>query len=119
MNAVQEMRQEAQKAGNLKSTSQVKSAIRDKRSSLSQLTQTFTCQGLTHGSSTVLPSRLGQGGIGIRVCIGLHRGFAFGIGFNVGFFGGFGWGWHHWAPDWHHHDILYNHNRTCRTAQLL
>jgi hypothetical protein len=37
-------------------------------------------------------------------------GIAFGVGFGVGFFSGFGWGWHHWAPDWHHRAILFNHS---------
>jgi len=34
----------------------------------------------------------------------------FGGGFGIGFFGGFGWGWHHWDYDWHHHGAIYNHN---------
>jgi hypothetical protein len=34
----------------------------------------------------------------------------FGGGFGIGFFGGFGWGWHHWDCDWHHHAVIYNHN---------
>src|SRR5437016_9787826 len=35
---------------------------------------------------------------------------SFGVGFGVGFFGGFGWGWHNWGCDWHGHRIIYNHN---------
>jgi hypothetical protein len=34
----------------------------------------------------------------------------FGAGFGIGFFGGFGWGWHHWDYDWHRHGAIYNHN---------
>ena len=34
----------------------------------------------------------------------------FGIGFGVGYFGGFGWGWHHWGCDWRGHQVIYNHN---------
>src|SRR5712664_3190793 len=35
----------------------------------------------------------------------------FGSGFGIGFFGGFGWGWHHWDYDWHHEGrVVYNHN---------
>src|SRR6266852_3316736 len=28
-------------------------------------------------------------------------GLSFGIGFGIGYFGGFGWGWGHWGYDWH------------------
>jgi uncharacterized membrane protein YgcG len=34
----------------------------------------------------------------------------FGAGFGIGFFGGFGWGWHHWDYDWHRRAAIYNHN---------
>jgi uncharacterized membrane protein YgcG len=34
----------------------------------------------------------------------------FGGGFGIGFFGGFGWGWHHWDYDWHRRAAIYNHN---------
>ena len=33
-----------------------------------------------------------------------------GIGFGIGFFAGFGWGWNHWGYDWHGGRGLYNHN---------
>jgi len=29
----------------------------------------------------------------------------FGAGIAIGYFGGFGWGWHHWGCDWHHHHV--------------
>jgi uncharacterized membrane protein YgcG len=35
----------------------------------------------------------------------------FGVGFGIGFFGGYGWGWHHWGCDWHHHYAVYDHGR--------
>jgi uncharacterized membrane protein YgcG len=35
----------------------------------------------------------------------------FGAGFGVGFFGGYGWGWHHWGCDWHHHYAVHDHGR--------
>src|SRR5712664_2280828 len=37
-------------------------------------------------------------------------GLSFGIGFGIGYFGGFGWGWHHWGYDWHGRTAIYNHN---------
>ncbi len=36
---------------------------------------------------------------------------SFGIGFGIGFFGGFGWGWHHWGFDWHSHYATFNNGR--------
>ncbi len=36
---------------------------------------------------------------------------SFGLGFGIGFFGGFGWGWGNWGFDWHNHYAIYNHNR--------
>ena len=35
----------------------------------------------------------------------------FGAGFGLGFFGGYGWGWHHWGCDWHHHYAAHDHER--------
>jgi len=35
----------------------------------------------------------------------------FGVGFGTGFYGGYGWGWHHWGCDWHHHYAVYDHGR--------
>ena len=45
-------------------------------------------------------------------------GLSFGIGFGIGYFGGFGWGWGHWGYDWHGRRALYDrhafvsHSRT-------
>ena len=36
---------------------------------------------------------------------------SFGVGFGIGWFGGFGWGWGHWGFDWHHHYALYGGGR--------
>ena len=35
----------------------------------------------------------------------------FGVGFGTGFLGGYGWGWHHWGCDWHHHYAMHDHER--------
>src|SRR5260370_14811820 len=37
-------------------------------------------------------------------------GLSFGIGFGLGFFGGFGWGWGHWGYDWHGRRAMYDHH---------
>ncbi len=112
MDAIQVMRQRAQQAGSLKDTSQ----------------QTVTTQGqtiivepanpevvyvpeydpwLVYGSPVVAwPGWYPVPGIFYP---GPYVGF--GLGFGVGYFGGFGWGWNHWGFDWHHHDILHDHER--------
>ena len=36
---------------------------------------------------------------------------SFGVGFGIGWFGGFGWGWSHWGFDWRNHWVVYNHNQ--------
>src|SRR5659263_286197 len=36
---------------------------------------------------------------------------SFGIGFGIGWFGGFEWGWGHWGFDWHSRYATYNHDR--------
>src|SRR5258707_9489542 len=37
-------------------------------------------------------------------------GLFFGAGFGIGLFGGFGWGWNPWGYDLHNHRTIYNHN---------
>jgi hypothetical protein len=110
MNAVQVMRQNAKKAGNLKSTSQV----------------TVTEQGPTIVVEPANPEIVyvpeydpwlvyadpivpWPGWYWYPGLYWTSPGIAFGVGFGVGFFSGFGWGWHHWAPDWHNHTIIFNH----------
>src|SRR5882672_737993 len=111
MNAVQVMRDRAQKAGNLKSTSQ---------ENVTQQGQTIVIQPadpqvvyvpeydpwLVYGEPIgVWPGWYGYPGLYLA-----RPGIAFGFGFGIGYFGGFGWGWHHWDSDWGHRTIVYNHN---------
>jgi hypothetical protein len=111
MNAVQVMRQRAQKAGNLKSTEQ---------ENVSQQGATIVIEPsdpeivyvpeydpwLVYGAPIgVWPGWYDYPGLFLA-----GPGIGFGLGFGVGFFGGFGWGWHHWGPDWRHHDILFDHH---------
>jgi hypothetical protein len=42
-----------------------------------------------------------------------------GVGFGVGFFGGFGWGWGHWGYNWHGGSVVYNHNRYVSHSQTI
>ena len=111
MNAVQVMRDRAEKAGNLKSTSQEK---------VSKQGQTIVIEPadpevvyvpeydpwLVYGEPLAIwPNWYWYPGLYLT-----GPGLAWGFGFGVGFFGGFGWGWHHWGSDWHHHDILFDHH---------
>ena len=111
MNAVQVMRDRAEKAGNLKSTSQEK---------VTQQGQTIVVEPtdpevvyvpeydpwLAYGEPIgIWPGWYSYPGLFLA-----GPGIAFGFGFGIGYFGGFGWGWHHWGSDWGHHSIIYNHN---------
>ncbi len=44
--------------------------------------------------------------------IGFGAGLAlgFGAGIAIGAFAHFSWGFHSWAPDWHSHAVVFNHN---------
>jgi len=112
MDAVQAMRQKAQQAGNLKTTSQ----------------QVVTTQGsdvviapadpdvvyvpaydpwLIYGYPIVAwPGWYPYPGIWFG---GPY--LSFGIGFGIGWFGGFGWGWGHWGFNWGGHYAMYNGGR--------
>ncbi len=109
MNAVQVMRGRAEKAGNLKSTSQEK---------VSKHGQTIVIEPsdpevvyvpeydpwLVYGD----PIGIWPGWYWYPGLFFDGPGLFFGLGFGVGFFGGFGWGWGHWGYDWHHHDIRFD-----------
>ena len=111
MDAVQAMRDRAEKAGNLKSTSQEK---------VTQQGQTIVVEPtdpevvyvpeydpwLAYGEPIgIWPGWYSYPGLFLA-----GPGIAFGFAFGIGYFGGFGWGWHHWGSDWGHHSIIYNHN---------
>ena len=111
MNALQEMRKQAQKAGHLKSTEQLK---------VTDQGQTIVIEP-ANPEVVYVPEYDPWAVYGYPVAPwpgwywypGLYwtgPGIGFGIGFGVGFFAGFGWGWHHWGPDWHQNTIIFNHN---------
>jgi hypothetical protein len=112
MDAIQVMRQKAQKSGNLQSTQQ----------------QTVSNQGSTIVIQPAQPDVVYVPAYDPWVVYGYpvapwpywypYPGIwfggphlFFGVGFGIGFFGGFGWGWGHWGADWHGHTVVYNHNR--------
>ena len=110
--AIQTMRQRAQQAGNLKTTSQ---------ESVSTEGQTIVIQPaatqvvyvpqydpwLVYGAPlAIFPGWYPYSGLFLD-----GPGIAFGLGFGVGLFAGFGWGWHNWGFDWHGGGrVVYNHN---------
>lgn len=107
MKAIQDMRHQAQKAGNLKTTPQ----------------QTVTDEGdnveiqPAEPDVVYVPEYDPEFVYGYPV--GLWPGFypwwgvggpyiSFGLGFGIGPFLGFGWGWGGWGLDWHHWGLWYH-----------
>jgi hypothetical protein len=109
--AVQTMRQQAKKAGNLKTTEQENVTDQDGTIAIEPANPDVVYvpaydPWLVYGAPIVaypgwypVPG-IFLGGVGI----------GFGIGFGVGFFGGFGWGWGHWGYDWHGRRAIYDHH---------
>jgi hypothetical protein len=112
MDAVQVMRQRAQAAGNLRSTSQ--QTVDDQDSTISiEPTSTEVVYvpaydpWLVYGDPLVAwPGWYPYPGIWFD---GPY--LAFGIGFDIGFVGAFGWGWGQWGFDWRNRYPLYHHGR--------
>ena len=111
MTAVQVMRDRAEKAGNLKSTSQEKVTQQGQAVVIEPADPEVVYvpeydPWLVYGEPIgVWPGWYSYPGLFFD-----GPGIGFGFGFGIGFFGGFGWGWHNWGYDWHHHGIIYNHN---------
>src|SRR6202048_4333894 len=130
MNAVQVMRDRAEKAGNLRRTRR-NQVMRDRAEKAGNLKSTSQEKVTQQGQTIVVkptdpevvyvpeydpwlaygePIGIWPGWYSYPGLFLAGPGIAFGFGFGVGFFGGYGWGWHHWGYDWHHHGIIYNHN---------
>ena len=109
--AVQTMRQQARKAGNLNSNEQENVTDQDDTIDIAPANPDVVYvpaydPWLVYGAPIVaypgwypVPG-IFWGGVGL----------SFGIGFGIGFFGGFGWGWGHWGYDWHGHRAMYDHH---------
>lgn len=109
MKAVQEMRKQAKKAGNLKPTQQLN--VEDENG---QIDVTPVDPNVVYVPAydpwavygyPIAPwpywvnvPGIWWGGPGIY----------FGVGFPIAPFFGFGWGWHAWGVDWYHHAFYYN-----------
>jgi hypothetical protein len=108
MKAVQVMRDRAQKAGNLKSTSQEKVSNQGQNIMIEPADPEVVYvpeydPWLVYGD----PIGIWPGWYWYPGLFFDGPGIAFGFGFGIGFFGGFGWGWGHWG--WHNHGIIFNH----------
>jgi hypothetical protein len=109
--AVQTMRQQARKAGNLNSNEQENVTDQDGTIDIAPANPDVVYvpaydPWLAYGAPIVaypgwypVPG-IFWGGVGL----------SFGIGFGVGFFGGFGWGWGHWGYDWRGRRAMYDHH---------
>jgi hypothetical protein len=112
MDAVQVMRQRAQKAGNLKTTPQQTVTTQDSAIVIEPTSPEVVYvpaydPWLVYGGPVeVWPGWYPYPGIWYE---GPY--LSFGVGFGIGYFGGYGWGWHHWGSDWHNRIVIYNHNR--------
>jgi hypothetical protein len=112
MGAIQVMRQRAQAAGNLKSTPQQTVTTDDSNIDIEPASPEVVYvpaydPWLVYGYPVVAwPGWYPYPGIWFG---GPY--LSWGFGFPIGFYGGFGWGWHHWGFDWHHHYAVYNRER--------
>ena len=109
--AVQVMRQEAQKAGHLSSTDQEKVTTQGQTIIIEPADPQVVYvpaydPWLVYGGPIVAyPGWYPEPGIfwgGV--------GLSFGVGFGIGYFGGFGWGWGHWGYDWHDRRAFFDHH---------
>jgi Protein of unknown function (DUF3300) len=109
MAAVQEMRQKAQKAGNLKPTPQ-ENVQEDNGQIDIQPANPDVVYVPAYDPWLVYGYPLAPWPYWVSVP-GIWwggPGLYFGVGFPIAPFFGFGWGWHAWGVDWHHHQFFYN-----------
>jgi Protein of unknown function (DUF3300) len=111
MDAVQSMRQQAEKAGHLNSNEQEKVTKQGSSIVIEPVEPDVVYvpaydPWLVYGYPIVAyPDWYPVPGIFFG-----GPGLYFGGGFGIGFFGGFGWGWHNWGWDWHDHRMMFNHH---------
>ena len=113
MDAIQVMRQKAEQAGTLKSTSQQVVTTQDSTISVAPASPDIVYvpaydPWVVYGSS-IAPWPYWYPYPGIWYGGGPF--LSFGDGFGIGWGGGFGWGWRNWGFDWHGRYATYDHNR--------
>jgi hypothetical protein len=108
LEAIQTMRQRAQRAGNLASTPQESvtsdtGMIEIEPADPDLIYVPEYDPWIVYGD----PLALYPGWIGVPGFFLDGPGMDFGLGIGIGLFGGFGWGWHSWGMDWHRHGLTY------------
>jgi uncharacterized protein DUF3300 len=112
MDAVQEMRQRAQEAGNLKTspqqtvTSQDSTIIIEPASPEVVYVPAYDPWLVYGGPVEAWPGWYEYPGIWYG-----DPYLAFGVGYGIGYYRGYGWGWHHWGSDWHNRVVIHDHDR--------
>jgi uncharacterized membrane protein YgcG len=108
LDAVQNMRQRAQQAGNLKSTQQ-ESVTNDGNSIVIEPADPQVVYVPEYDPWVVYGDPLAYypGWIGVPGFYYDGPGIWFGLGIGIGLYGGFGWGWHSWGTDWHRHGLIH------------
>jgi hypothetical protein len=112
LDAVQVMRQRAQQAGNLKSTSQETVTDQDQAISIEPANPEIVYVP-EYDPWTIYGESLAfyPGWVDVPGAFYYGPGIDFGLGIGIGLFAGFGWGWHHWDADWRRHDLRFDHHR--------
>jgi uncharacterized protein DUF3300 len=108
LDAIQTMRQRAQQAGNLNSTSQ-ESVTTAENTIAIEPTDPQVVYVPEYDPWIVYGDPLADypDWIGVPGFYYDGPGIGFGLGIGIGLYGGFGWGWHHWGTDWHRHDLTH------------
>jgi hypothetical protein len=107
--AVQVMRQRAQSAGHLVSTSEQTVATQDQSITIEPADPDVVYvpaydPWLVYGD----PLGTYPGWVGVPGIYEDGPGLYFGLGLGVAIVGGYAWGWHHWGFDWHHREVMHN-----------
>jgi hypothetical protein len=115
MNAVQQMRQRAYDAGNLRSNQQLAvqyepGAIVIEPAQPEVVYVPYYNPWVVYGAPLPAYGYYHYYGPPPGVVLGVGLAIGFGIGIGIGAFAHFGWGYHHWGPDWHNRTVIYNHN---------
>lgn len=114
MTAVQAMRQRAQTAGTLHDTEQQVVSQDDGDIVIAPANPEVVYvpvydPWIVYGSPVVVfPGYYYGPPRGVYFGSGLAIGF--GVGVAIGVWGHWGWGYHHWGPDWRNRTVVYNHN---------
>jgi uncharacterized membrane protein YgcG len=110
MQEIQVLRQRAQAAGALRSTSQQSVTAEDRTIVIQPANPAVVYvpaydPWLVYGK----PILAYPGWVGVPGIYYAGPGLYWGPGFDIGLFAGFGWGWHHWGFDWQHHALMHDH----------